>query len=151
MKITLALTALLVFAAAAPALAAKPSSGTGYAGFTSSGAPIALQVTRSGKKIARAAMELTMTCKSGDQFPFPDRYKNVPVKKTGSFRAEFANQLLDEGQGRQAVISGTMTGKFNRARTKVSGIWHLHVDEKDAAGTLVDQCDSGNARFSATQ
>lgn len=151
MKTRVVLTITAAFAiAAAPALAAK-SGGTGYVGFTSSGSPIAIQVSHSGKQIAKAAFELNLTCKSGTQAPFTDRYRNVRVSKSGAFRTGFANQTVDEGNGKTATLSGELSGKFNKARTKVSGTWHLHVDEKDATGTLTDQCDSGNAHFSATQ
>jgi hypothetical protein len=149
LRLALALTAVPALVAA-PAMAAK-SGGTGYVGFTSSGSPIAIQVSHSGKQIAKAAMELTMTCKSGTQAPFTDRYRNIRISKSGAFRTGFANQPVDEGNGKTATLSGELSGKFNKARTKVSGTWHLHVDEKDATGALTDQCDSGNAHFSATQ
>jgi hypothetical protein len=150
MKTRLALTFISVLAMAAPAMAAK-SGGTGYAGFTSTGAPIAIQVSHDGKQITRAGMELSLKCTSGAEVPFPDLYRRVRVSKSGAFKSSFANQPLDLGNGQTAVFSGSLSGKFNRARTKVSGIWHLHFDAKDAAGTVTDQCDSGNTRFSAIQ
>jgi hypothetical protein len=151
MKTRLALTLVSVLAVAAPAATAKSGGGTGYVGFNGSGDPVAIQVARSGKQIARAAMELHMTCTSGDQFPFIDRYRGVRVSKSGAFRSSFTNQIVDEGQGKTAVLSGSLVGKFNKARTKITGTWHFHDDEKDATGALTDQCDSGTAHFSATQ
>jgi hypothetical protein len=150
MTTRLALTLVTVLALAAPAMAAK-SGGTGYVGFNGSGDPVAIQISHSGKQIAKAAIELRMTCKSGDQFPFVDRYRGVRVSKSGSFRSAFTNQMVDEGQGKTAVLSGSLIGKFNKVRTKVTGTWSLHVDEKDATGVLTDQCDSGTTHFSATQ
>jgi hypothetical protein len=150
MKTRLALTLVAALALAAPAMAAK-SGGTGYVGFNRTGDPVAIQMARSGKQIAKAAMELRMTCKSGDQFPFIDRYAGVKVSKSGAFRSTFSNQTVDEGNGKTAVFSGSLIGKFNKARTKITGTWSLHSDEKDATGAVTDTCDSGTAHFSATQ
>jgi hypothetical protein len=150
MKTRLALALIAVLAVPAVATAAS-KGGTGYVGFNSSGDPVAIQMARSGKQIAKAAIELRMKCTSGDQFPFIDRYRGVKVSKSGKFRSTFANQVVDEGQGKTAVFSGSLIGKFNKARTKITGTWSLHSDEKDATGAVTDTCDSGTTHFSATQ
>ena len=42
-----------------------------------------------------------------------------------------------------------MTGRFNKARTRVSGTWTFKATFRDAAGAVVDTCDSGIVNWSA--
>jgi hypothetical protein len=144
--------ALCVSALVTPAGAASPPKGGGtYGGFTKSGWPLVIQVARSGKQVTRAGIVLDMTCTSGVRFPFPDNYNKLAISKSGAFKSSFADELIDEGQGHFALLSGSISGKLNRARTKITGTWTLHDTERDAQGTPTDQCDSGTVRFSANQ
>jgi hypothetical protein len=98
----------------------------------------------------RAAIGVDMTCQSGS-FGYDDGYFKVAITKSGAFKASFANQLVDDGQGRFSLWSGEVKGRFNRARTRVTGTWHVHDTDRDAIGNPTDQCDSGVVKFSAEQ
>jgi hypothetical protein len=53
----------------------------------------------------RAAIGVDMTCQSGS-FGYDDGYFKVAITKSGAFKASFANQLVDDGQGRFSLWSG---------------------------------------------
>ena len=131
--------------------AAAAGGGTGYAGTTSQGWPVAVTVSSSGKQVVRIGAGLDLKCTSGGFLAEPDYYGRLTIKKTGSFQSHFENQLIDLGGGRTALLSGDLKGKFNRARTKVSGTWHLSETDRDNLGNPTNQCDSGTVKFSATQ
>jgi hypothetical protein len=132
--------------AAAPAIAADPDiSYTGVA----KGWPVAIRVAQNGRQVVLAGIGLDLKCGSGGGFSEPDVYGKLSITKTGTFKAAYAGQLVDNGGGRFSLYSGEMHARFNRARTVVTGTWHVHDTERDAIGTTTDQCDSGAVRFTA--
>jgi hypothetical protein len=150
--LAVSIAALVLPGSTAVAAAGRSTApvGTNYAGFVKGGWPIAIQVSKDGREIVQAAIGVDMTCRSGS-FGYDDGYFKVAITRSGAFKASFANQLVDNGQGRFSLWSGEVKGTFNRARTRVSGTWHVHDTERDAMGNATDQCDSGVVKFTAEQ
>jgi hypothetical protein len=53
--------------------------------------------------------------------------------------------------GTTTDFEGTISGSFNKARTKASGKWSFKATDHDAAGAVTDTCDSGSVSWSAKQ
>ena len=63
--------------------------------------------------------------------------------------ARLSGLIGDAGGGQTFVESGHLSGRLNKARTRVTGQWQLHVTYRDNSGNPTDQCDSGPVSFSA--
>jgi len=149
--IAVAVGALAVVAIAATGAAAAGGRSGNYAGFTKSGWPVALRVAPNGRRIAKVAIGLDMTCQSGGGYGAYDSYVSVAIKPSGAFKSSYSDFLVDEGQGHVAALSGQISGTFNRTRTAVSGRLQMHDTERDGQGNPTDQCDSGSVAFSASR
>jgi hypothetical protein len=121
-------------------------------GVTSAGWPVVVEVTRSLKSIKRTVMAIRTQCTSGQSFIDHDAYLAMKIAKSGRFSASFGPE--DNGSpspGITETAQGSIAGKFNKARTKVSGTWQLMFIDKNAAGAVTDTCDSGAVAWSAQQ
>jgi hypothetical protein len=143
---------LLGCVAAASLLCAAPATAAGgdtsYTG-VAKGWPVAIRVSHDGRQVVLAGIGIALKCGSGSGFSVPDVYGRLSITKTGTFKASYANQLVDDGGGRFSRYSGEMHARLDRARTVVTGTWQVHDTERDAMGNAVDQCDSGAVHFTA--
>ena len=127
---------------------AKGSDSVGgvLAGMTSQGWPALLEVSNDGRQIQQAIAAIDLTCTSGDAFAIPDPWVAVPIAPRGTFKATFHDTFVEEGISIE--ISDSISGKFNRKRTKVSTKSRLQITFRGADGS-VDSCDSGNVSLRA--
>ncbi len=138
---------------AARAASRRSLAGAVFGGVTSSGAPVVLQVSRSGREIVKAAIAVNDKCQpSGVEFLTPDLYTRVPVSSKLAFHetAEW-QEALSSAPVTGATWTSQISGHFNRSMTSISGTWSLSVVYNGAAGETVDRCESGPVSFTAIQ
>jgi hypothetical protein len=126
-------------------------AGAVYGGITPQGFPVMLELSRNRRQVVRAVIGLHLACTSGDISRQADRYNKMVVSTKGKFRTSFGPDTLRIPDGTTQDFEGSISGAFNRARTKLSGKWQLKVTIRDAAGTVTDTCDSGNVSWNAKQ
>jgi hypothetical protein len=151
---SLLVVGLAVAVASPPAYAAEKVKlpGSFLGGITSSGWPVVLQVTRNGKTVTKAVMAIRTQCTSGKSFIDHDTYNRLKVSRSGRFSASFGPEANGSpAPGVTETAQGSISGRFNKARTKASGTWHLTFVDKDASGNVVDTCDSGAVAWRAQQ
>jgi hypothetical protein len=132
---------------------AQPSAAAGlvYGGQTSQGWPVVIEMRRDRRQVVRAITALHLDC-TGDEFSnIPDAWLRLPVNKRRRFSSSFGPDTDRNPDGTTADFSGSISGGFNRARTKVSGTWHFHITDYDTSGAVTGNCDSGPVRWSAKQ
>lgn len=122
-----------------------------YGGVTSQGWPVVVEVNRNRRLVVRAGTALRLDCSTGSFANLPDTYVRLPVNKRRKFRSSFGPDTQRNSDGTTSDFSGSVSGAFNRARSKVSGRWHLHVTDYDSSGAVIGTCDSGTVRWSAKQ
>jgi hypothetical protein len=110
-----------------------------------------IEVNRTRRRVVQAVIGLRLTCTSGLLPSLPDRWINLPVNRQRKFSARFGPENRRNPDGTSFDSQGNISGTFNRARTKVSGKWRLTITDYDAAGAVIDTCDSGTLSWSAKQ
>ncbi len=103
------------------------------------------------RKVAQATIAIRLTCTSGGAFAVPDGYTGMSVTKKRKFRASFGPITSRNDDGTTTDFEGSVTGAFNKSRTKVSGRWSFKATAQDASGAITDTCDSGSIRWTAKQ
>lgn len=129
--------------------ATAASGGHVLGGVTRQGMPVEVELTGKQNQIKQTTVGLFLSCSSGAQAAFSDNYHHVGIKRSGSFSSSFSGLIGDAGGGQTFVESGHLSGRLNKARTRVTGQWQLHVTYRDNSGNPTDQCDSGPVSFSA--
>lgn len=148
--------------AAADASASKSSVARGvvFGGVTGAvgdlqGYPVVLELNKAGTKVVKANIVLDLACQMPPNATgLGDSYKNIPIKK-GAFASSFGPERIPANPtaGTPALdVSGSIAGRVNKARTKITGTWALKLvayNPADPTGTTVlDTCDSGNVKYS---
>lgn len=128
---------------------ATKTSGTVYGGATSQGLPIVIQTSKSGRKV-KALIAIRLKCTSGAIFTLPDGY-SMAVSKKGKFGGTFGPETNRNQDGTSTDFEGSLSGTFNKARTKVSGKWSFKGTDRDMAGAVTDTCDSGSVSWAVKQ
>jgi len=127
--------------------------GVVFGGVTSAGGPVVVEVSRDGREIVRATIAVQQKCQpSGLTFFTPDYYTHVPISATGVFHAsEEWSAPLTEPPITGVTNTGSLSGRFNRAGTSVTGTWSLLSVFNGATGAAVERCESGSVSFTAIQ
>ena len=148
---TVVFTAIAVLAVASAQGA--PRRGVFLGGVTASGYPVVVQMSKNFKTIRRAVMAIRTQCTSGQSFVDHDTYVKLRVSKSGRFHASFGPDTnpTPPAPGITETAQGSISGRFNKARTKISGTWRLTFVDKNAAGTVTNTCDSGAVAWHAQQ
>jgi hypothetical protein len=81
----------------------------------------------------------------------PDGYRALAVNKQRRFNASFGPTTTRNDDGTTTDFEGSISGTFNKARTKASGRWSLKATDHDATGAITDTCDSGRVSWTAKQ
>ena len=135
----------------APRALIAAAGGTVYGGVTSQDFPVVIQTNRNGRKVTDAMIAIRANCTSGGFVVLPDGYRDVSVSKKRKFSASFGPTTERNDDGTTTDLEGSISGSFNKARTKASGKWSFKATEHDAAGAVTDTCDSGSIRWTAQQ
>jgi hypothetical protein len=156
---TIAIGALVMIplnAAATPELGgpravSAAAGGTVYGGMTAQDFPVTVETSKNRRRVSRAVIAIRLDCTSGGTIVVPDAYTAMTVNRKRKFRASFGpiTERFDDGTSRD--YEGSISGTFNKARTKVTGTWSFTGTDRDAAGTITDTCASDSIRWSAKQ
>jgi hypothetical protein len=133
-------------------LSARSAAATGvvYGGRTPQGWPVVVELSKNRRRVVQTVIGLDVPCTSGDFIFTADPYTNLAVNKKRKFRASFGPYTTRHDDGTTADSEGSVSGRLNRARTRVSGRWHLKITLYDTAGALTDTC-SVSVSWSAKQ
>jgi hypothetical protein len=112
--------------------------------------PVVIQTTASGNRIVSAVVAIDVTRPDGESMTMRDGFDNLAVKR-GKFGKTWGPQTVRLDDGATVDVSGSIVGKFNRDRSRVSGTWTYRGVVMDAAGTVVETDDSGTVAWSARQ
>lgn len=129
--------AAVLTAGAAPAFA--ESRGRIYAGSTSTGDPIVLQLSNDGKHVTRVIEMWNAECTAGGTFPLGGSLKsNIAISRTGAFKSgrETTAPFGDQTVSLDETVKGTVSGRTLKGSTVAAMTFY------DQAGTLVDTCAS---------
>lgn len=127
------------------------AGGTVYGGATSQDFPVVIQTNKNGRTVTNATIAIRANCTSGGFVVVPDGYRNLTVSKKRKFSASFGPMTQRNDDGTTTDFEGTVSGSFNKARSKASGRWSFKATDHDAAGAVTDTCDSGSVSWTARQ
>ena len=158
----LAVAALAAVAAAGPIAAAEGAASKAkaaqnfvFGGVTSSGYPVVIRLSRTGKQVVRAAIGLELKCQTPGDLTLPDVFEKLPIA-AGKFGVTYGPTEIagDPATGvSKVVVSGFIKGRVNKNRTQIRGTWSLKVLAYSAAdptgATVLDNCDSGVVSYTA--
>jgi hypothetical protein len=131
--------------------AAAGAGGRVYGGASAQDFPVVIETSKNGRKVVKALIALDLSCTSGASISLPDDYSALSVSKKRKFSGSFGPETIRNNDGTSTDFEGSVSGAFNKARTKVSGTWSLKATEYDATGAVTDTCDSGSISWTATQ
>jgi hypothetical protein len=126
------------------------AKGVVYGGMTAQGWPVVIEVSKDRRRVAQATAGLHLTCADGAFGRLADTYQGLTVQRR-KFRARFGPTHVRQNDGTISDYTGSISGTFNRARSKVSGRWRLQITDHDDTGGVVHTCDSGSVRWNAKQ
>jgi hypothetical protein len=127
------------------------AGGTVYGGVSAQNFPVVIETNKSGRKVLKASIAIRLTCTSAATATVPDRFAAMSVSKKRKFRASFGPETSRNDDGTTTDFEGSISGAFNKARTKVSGKWSFKATDHDASGAVTDTCDSGSVSWNAKQ
>lgn len=140
---------LLLGSPLVPAASAQTAHGSAaaavstYGGTTSQGFPVIADVNAARRQVVRLLAAVRLTCTpSGGLITTRDGLRRVPFSKQGRFAVSFGPQTQRNPDGTTTDVQGRITGRFNKARTQISGTWRLSAVDHDATGAVTDTCDT---------
>jgi hypothetical protein len=125
--------------------------GNTYGGLSAQGQPLFVDMNSTRRRVVRTVMTLELTCTSGTEFWFVDRYTDMSVTRAGKFRLSFGPFTERNDDGTTTDFQGRIAGQLNDAKTRVSGVWRVVLTDHDGAGAVTDTCDSGLVAWRAKQ
>ena len=145
----LALTLPRGAAAAANGSRTPTSRGTGYAAETKTA--MSRCPCHARCEVTRAHVAYTYTCNDGTTFTDFEGFRAIPLSRAGAFSSaydsgDFPTPLLADGPPR---VTGSIGGRRNKLRTKVTGTSRFTVVTMITATGEVMACDTGVIRCTA--
>jgi hypothetical protein len=132
-----------------PAQSSGAAAGVVYGGVTSDGFGLMVETNKSRSRISRMATGLELECTSDTRFSMPDGWTNISIEN-GKFSSRFGPMTQRQDDGTTVDFEGAVSGKLNRAKTRISGTWSLKGTEHDTAGAVTDTCHA-RIRWTAKQ
>ena len=142
------LSAGMCNAVAAYGRTAKPTT-TMFGAFTSQEWPALFQVRTDRSLSTRMQIVMDENCSSGHtNYGVGAGDKGISISRTGSFADSYSGGPLALPGGLTGTYSDQIRGRFNKARTRITGTWHESTTFVLPGGTG-DTCDSGTVSFTA--
>ena len=138
---------------AAPTSAAAVVFGT----VTKQGYPVVVELSKSAKKVVRAAIGLELECGMPPNITLPDAFTNMKISKAGKFADALPTTRVpaDPSIGLPAVdVSAAISGRLNKARTSITGKWTRKVviyEPSDPTGVAIQDTCLTTVKFTARQ
>lgn len=160
-NLALAPLAALALAVAVPVAssgaATKKASAVVFGDVTSQGYPVVVELSKSGKKVVRAAIGLELVCQMPPDITLSDAFTNMKIAKSGRFADALpvTHVAADPSIDLPAIdVSASISGRVNAARTTIKGTWTRKVvlfDPADPTGNTVQDTCATTVRFTARQ
>jgi hypothetical protein len=135
----------------------KTAAAVVFGTVTSQGYPVVVELSKSAKKVVRAAIGLELQCGNPPNITLPDAFTNMTISKAGKFADSLPTTRVpaDPSIGLPAVdVSASISGRFNKAKTSVKGKWTRKVviyEPSDPTGVAIqDSCET-TVNFTAKQ
>jgi hypothetical protein len=122
--------------------------GNTFGGTTNQGNPVFVDMNSTRRRVVRTVAALDLTCTSGAA-SISDRFFDVPVNRRGKFSVTYGPVTQRNDDGTTTDYSGRLSGSLNDTRTRLTGVWRLTAVDHDAAGAVIDTCDSGLVSWKA--
>jgi hypothetical protein len=143
------LTAGIYGATTAYGRVAKPTT-ISFGAFTAQQWPVLFQVSTNRLLITRMAIVMDEKCQSGiTDYGVGSGDVRIPIARNGTFSDTFSDGPLLNPDGSTTSYSDQVSGRFNKARTRITGTWHESSTFTKPAGGGSDTCDSGTVAFTA--
>jgi hypothetical protein len=147
------LLAMLCASVAGTAVAdGRPAGAPGsiFGAVTSQGNPVLFKVTTNRRLITRLLITVEEKCQSGETLVVSaGGNAAVAISGKGTFSASASRGPTTLPDGRTSAFSDQVSGKFNKARTQITGTWHNLTTITNPATGMSDTCDSGTVSFTA--
>ena len=128
----------------ARAAAAAGAGRLGYGGATPQSRPIAMQATRSRRRVTLFSIDWSGGCSDGDEIRVTTKMPRMRAARTGRFRrAVTETQAEDDGL---ITFENRVSGTLRPGRA--AGTFRTVVTATDRSGGMLWRCDSGSLRFS---
>ena len=116
--------------------------GNTFGGLSDQGQPMFVDLNSTRRKLVRAVITLEISCTTAPA-TFTDRFTDLPVSRAGRVRVVYGPVTQRNPDGTTTDYQGRFVGQLNDTKTRISGVWRLALVDRDAAGAIVDSCDSG--------
>jgi len=124
-------------------------AGTVLGGFTAQRLPSFFQISKNGRTLVVGSIAVMMSCRSGGSFVLEDDFARLPIAANGQFHGKWTVPPTKQSGGTFSG-AGSLAGRLNHQRSKLSGVWQVGETFIGADGTT-EQCGSGLVRFTALQ
>jgi hypothetical protein len=114
-----------------------------FAGVTSQGRPVVLELAASGALVHHFHIGWQASCVSGGSFSWGDTLTTFPIVR-GNFGDAFGHKYSTPSGG-SSVESYSIRGGISGSRA--AGTFRWKEDETDATGAATDTCDTGRVSF----
>jgi hypothetical protein len=142
------LSAGMCSAVAAYGRTAKPTT-IMFGAFTPQEWPVLLEVNTNRSLITRMQIVMNENCQSGHtNYGIGSGDKGISIKHAGSFSDSYGDGPIALPEGATVTYSDQVSGKVNKARSRITGTWHESTTFRFSNGTS-DTCDSGTVSFTA--
>jgi len=163
----LAVAALAALAVAGPVAASAaatkqkatpaPPEAVIFGTVTKQGYPVVIELSKSARKVVRAAIGLELTCAMPPNITLPDAFTNMKISKAGRFADALPTTRVaaDPSIGLPAVdVSASIRGQLNKSKTAIKGTWQRKVviyEPSDPTGVAIQDTCHTTVKFTARQ
>jgi len=122
----------------------RSARGRVYAGQTSQGMPMVVELDKGRRTVDQVRFAWQGTCTPDGSFDVGDRVSDFAISD-GKFGESFQS-TFDAGGGAKVVIDYALDGRLSRSRA--SGSVTVKFTRTDAAGNVMQTCDTGSVSWS---
>ena len=131
---------------------ARSAAATGlvYGGVTPQGWPVVVELKKNQRRVVQSRFGFDLRCPDGGIYSEWSRFDDLAVNKQRKFRGSYGPDTFRYDDGTTSDWEGSMSGRLNRARSKMSGTAQMKVTYFDNAGAVTDTC-SASVSWTAKQ
>ena len=134
-----------------------PAAAVVFGTVTKQGYPVIIELSKSAKKVVRAAIGLELMCGNPPNITLPDAFTNMTISKAGKFADALPTTRVpaDPSIGLPAVdVSASISGRLNKARSSIKGKWTRKVviyEPSDPTAVAIQDTCQTTVNFTAKQ
>jgi hypothetical protein len=134
-----------------------PAPAVVFGTVTKQGYPVVVELSKSAKKVVRAAIGLELQCGIPPNITLPDAFTNMKISKAGKFADALPTTRVpaDPSIGLPAVdVSASISGQLSKSKTSIKGTWQRKVviyEPSDPTGVAIQDTCETTVKFTARQ